>query len=103
MSRALDYLRADLHRAQHNGVTMMEVSTLDVAELVAKLEKLEKRGAIEFGGKPLGFCKGHKMRAMLNGSRSFITISRFKNENFDTPVSFTELPPVQPDADGGAQ
>lgn len=102
MSRALDYLRADLHRAQHNGVTMMEVSTLDVAELVATLEKLEKRAAIEFGGKPLGFCQGHQMRAMLHGKCKYLKVALYKNEQFNTPVSFTELPPVQPVADGGA-
>lgn len=85
------FLLAELHRAQYHGAKTIEISTAELSELLAKIESLEKRESIEFGGKPLGFVTGHKMRALLQGSRKYITLSRYKSDNFDMQVSFLEV------------
>ena len=85
------FLLAELHRAQHQGAKTLEISTTELSELLAKLESLENRESIEFGGKPLGFVTGHKMRALLQGSRKYITLSVYKSDNFDTEVSYLEV------------
>ena len=85
------FLLAELHRAQYQGAKTLEVSTAELSELLAKIESLEKRAAIEFGGKPLGFCTGHKMKAMLAGARKYITVSAYKSENFDTEISYVDV------------
>jgi hypothetical protein len=85
------FLLAELHRAQHHGAKTLEVSTAELSELLAKLESLEKRETIEFGGKPLGFATGHKLKAMLAGARKYITVSAYKSENFDTEVSCLDV------------
>lgn len=90
-----NFLLAELHRAQHQGAKTMEVSTAELSELLARLESLEKRAAIEFAGKPLGFVTGHKMRAMLAGARKYITVSAYKSETFDSEVTYLELPNVR--------
>jgi hypothetical protein len=85
------FLLAELHRAKHQGAKTLEVSTAELSEVMARLESLDKRAAIEFGGKPLGFVTGHKMKAMLAGARKYITVSAYKSENFDTEVSYLDL------------
>lgn len=85
------FLLAELHRAQHHGAKTVEVSTSELSEILAKIEALEKRASIEFGGKPLGFVTDHKMRAMLAGARKYITVSAYKSETFDRAVTYVEL------------
>lgn len=87
-----NFLLAELHRAQHQDAKTLEISTAELSELLAAIESAEKRESIEFGGKPLGFVTSHKMRAMLAGSRKYITVSRYKSETFDSPVTYAELP-----------
>lgn len=86
-----NFLLAELHRAQHQGAKTLEVSAFELSEVLSRLEALEKRAAIEFGGKPLGFVTAHKMKAMLAGARKYITVSAYKSENFDTEVSYLDL------------
>jgi len=86
------FLLAELHRAQHQGAKTLEVSTSELSEVLSRLEALEKRATIEFGGKHLGYATGHKLKAMLAGARKYITVSAYKSDNFDTEVTYLELP-----------
>ena len=92
MSRTLQYLQADMHRAMASGFESMDVQIADLKELLARVEAADARQAIEFSGKQLGFATAHKVRKMREGKANFIHISRHKNEHFDTEVFFTKLP-----------
>lgn len=100
MNKALQYMQADMHRAINSGATLMEVSILDLKELLSTVEACEKRQSIEFGGTPLGFCTSHKVRKMLAGKANYIHISRVRTENFDTPVCFTQMLPKPKSSEG---
>jgi hypothetical protein len=40
------HLLAELHRAQHQGARTLDVSTVELSELLARLEQLEARQAL---------------------------------------------------------
>jgi hypothetical protein len=85
------FLLAELHRAQHQGFKTLEISTIELSELLAKVESLEARAANEFNGKHLGYATGHKLKSMLSGARKYLTVSAYKTENFDTEVTIPEM------------
>lgn len=86
------FVLADLHRAMQRGEKSLEISVVDLSELLASLESLEARQSNEANGKHLGFATGHKLKSMLAGSRKYITVSAYKSEVFDSEVTYLEVP-----------
>lgn len=80
------FLLAELHRAQHQGHRTLEVSTVELSELLARLEAAEARAALEYGGKPLGYACCDKMEAMRRGARKYLTVALYKSDKFNQQV-----------------
>ena len=79
------HLLADLHRAQQRGDRSVEVPTLDLAQLLARLEALEARQAVAMCA-PVGWASRDKLEAMRRGARKYLTVALYKSEKFDTHV-----------------
>lgn len=79
------FLLADLHRAQHQGARTLDVSTVELAELLARLEALEARQTVA-QCVPVGWASGDKLEAMHRGARKYLTVALYKSEKFDTHV-----------------
>lgn len=79
------HLLADLHRAQHRGDRSLDVPTVDLAALLARLEALEAREAVARCA-PIGWAPADKLGAMQRGARKYLTVALYKSEKFDTHV-----------------
>lgn len=79
------YLLAELHRAQHQGARSLDVSTVELSELLARLEQLEQREAVA-QCKPVGWAPADKLEAMRRGARKYLTVALYKSDKFDTHV-----------------
>lgn len=79
------FLLADLHRAQQRGDRSLDVPTVDLAQLLARLEQLEARQAVAVCA-PVGWANGDKLEAMRRGARKYLTVALYKSDKFDTPV-----------------
>lgn len=79
------FLLAELHRAQHQGARTLDVSTVELAELLARLETLEAQQRVAVC-KPVGWAAGDKLEAMHRGARKYLTVALYKSEKFDTAV-----------------
>lgn len=79
------HLLADLHRAQHRGDRFVDVPTVDLAALLARIESLEARQAMA-RCTPVGWATADKLEAMQRGARKYITVSLYKSDKFDTHV-----------------
>lgn len=87
------WLLPEYHRADHLGRDTLEIKTKDLAELLAYVDAVRYRDAVEFGGKHLGFCDPEAMRAMLSREKTSISCISKKSARFCVAVSFLELPP----------
>lgn len=79
------HLLADLHRAQQRGDRSVDVPTVDLAQLLARLEQLEARQAVAVSS-PVGWADGGKLEAMRRGERKYLTVALYKSDKFDTHV-----------------
>jgi hypothetical protein len=92
MTADLNYLRAELHRAMQQGARSMNVGIEELSSMLATIDSNKEREAREFQGKLFGFVKIHKARAMLSGSRVYLTVSHVKHADFAMPLYFTGIP-----------
>lgn len=81
MSSVNNFLLAELHRAQHQGAKTLEVSTAELAELLARLESAERPM-----GKHVGWASSDKLEAMRHGARKYLTVALYKSDKFDEQV-----------------
>lgn len=79
------HLLADLHRAQQRGDRSVDVPTVDLAQLLARLEQLEARQAVAVCA-PIAWANGIKLEAMRRGARKYLTVALYKSDKFDTHV-----------------
>lgn len=79
------HLLADLHRAQQRGDRSMDVPTVDLAQLLARLEQLEARQTVAVCA-PVGWANVDKLETMQRGARKYLTVALYKSEKFDTHV-----------------
>lgn len=79
------HLLAELHRAQHQGARTLDVSTVELSELLARLEQLEARQAVARCA-PVGWAPADKIEAMRRGARKYVTVALYKSDKFDTHV-----------------
>lgn len=93
MNETVTWIMANMHRAMDNGQKDVVVSIEDLKELIAVVASSEARAKIEYAGKPLGFAKAERVRQLLTSERKKITVCLYKTAEYDTPVSFTDLPP----------
>lgn len=76
-----NFLLAELHRAQHQGAKTLEVSTAELAEILARLESAERPT-----GKPVGWASADKLEAMRHGARKYVTVALYNSDKFNEQV-----------------
>ncbi|WDH24076.1 hypothetical protein [Pseudomonas chlororaphis] len=87
MSQTIGYLLASLHRAQHQGDKTLNVSTLDLKEVLAELQSIKTREEMKCsGGALVGWADPVKVREMREGKRFYLTVRRKKSEHFSKQV-----------------
>lgn len=94
MTQTIDYLRAQLHRAQNQGEKTITIACLDLQELIASLQSVTENAKNDIVGQHAGWCRAADLRGICGGQRFRITMCRKKTEEFDTSVCFKELPPI---------
>lgn len=81
MNKTVMYLQADMHRAINAGRTNIEVSILDLKELIGEVMRAEARDTLERAGQVLGFARPEQVVAMASGKALFISIRRKKDKH----------------------
>lgn len=93
MSQTIDYLRAQLHRAQNQGDKTVSIATLDLQELIQISQSIIDKANKEVMGQHAGWCRSAHLREMCSGKRFRMTVRRQKTDEFDTSLGFKSLPP----------
>lgn len=81
MNKTIMFLQADMHRAINSGRTNIEVSILDLKELISEVMRAEARETLERAGQVLGFARPEQIVAMASGKALFISIRRKKDKD----------------------
>ncbi|WP_409302801.1 hypothetical protein [Pseudomonas sp. KCJK8993] len=103
MNQAIVYTKASLHRAINQGDKVMTISTLDLKDLLAELEKLQTRQDPARPSAPLvGWADPEKIEQMRQGRRRYLTISRKRGETFTQQVCATKAQPASKYAEEAA-
>lgn len=87
----IDYLRAEVSRAQKEGATSVLVRIPEMHSLLAQLAELEKRKAEEPKGtwRFAGYVNLGELESMRAGHSYTVRVSRGKRKNMDHPVYYT--------------
>lgn len=89
MNQTLMFLQADMHRAINDGNRTLEISVLDLKELLSSVMSQEGRELSERVGR-LGqgcaFIRPDKLRDLRSGKRMYCTIRLRKNEEFSEQI-----------------
>lgn len=86
MNRTLIFIQADMHRAINDGKTHLEVSVLDLKELVAAVCAAEGREQVERFGHLFGWIREESLREVREGRSLYCSIRRKKNDEYCLPV-----------------
>jgi hypothetical protein len=92
MNKTLMFIQADMHRAINEGRRHVEVSVLDLKELLAAVDSAAAREQNEKCGVIFGFVRPAMLSDMRSGKALHLTIRRKKNEEYCTPVYCDPLP-----------
>lgn len=85
MNQTLMFLQANMHRAINEGQRTMEVSVLDLKELLSVVLKAEYQ-EIAKQAHIFGWIDPVKLQEMRESNRYYASIRRGKNAIFTTPV-----------------
>jgi len=86
MNKTLAYIQADMHRAINAGRKSIEVSVLDLKELLGAVESAAARERNEKCGVIFGFVRTETLKEMRSGNVLYLSIRRKKNDEYRTPV-----------------
>lgn len=104
MNQTLMFLQANMHRAINEGQRSLEISVLDLKELLAAIMSFEGRELSERVaqlGQGCGFMRPDKLRELRAGKRMYCTIRLRKNEEFCEQIYC--LPEPRPPIDAMAE
>lgn len=85
MNKNLMFIQADMHRAINDGHKHMEVSILDLKELLSVVLKCEYQ-EIAAQAHIFGWIDPVKLKEMRESGRYYASIRRGKNASFSVPV-----------------
>lgn len=86
------WMMAEIHRSQNDANDKTStVNTADLIEVLSYVASIKERSRIEYAGKPLGYCRPHELRQMLNRDITRMLVISKKTRRFNTLVSFTEI------------
>lgn len=85
MNKTLMFLQADMHRAINDGRQSLDVSVLDLKELLSVVLKAEHQ---EMAAKVhiFGWIDPVKLQEMRENGRYYASVRRGKNDAFSVPV-----------------
>lgn len=86
MNKTVMYLQADMHRAINSGNTRIEVSILDLKELIGQVMSDTAKAKNESVGVIFGFIRKSQLDKMRKGQELYCSIRRKKNDEYCEPV-----------------
>lgn len=86
MNKTLLFIQADMHRAINDGRRSLEISVLDLKELIAAVASAEGREQAEKLGYIFGFIRKETLNDMRSGKSLYCSIRRKKNLEYTDPV-----------------
>ena len=86
MNKTLMFLQADMHRAINEGRRHVEVSVLDLKELLGAVESAAAREQNERCGVVFGFVRKEMLKDIRSGNTLFISARRKRNDEYCDPV-----------------
>lgn len=101
MSKTLLFIQADMHRAINEGRSRLEVSVLDMKELLGEVMRAQARDEKEKLGIVFGFIRKDQLGNMRKGAELYCSIRRKRNEEYCEPVYCDPL--AKTDVDATAQ
>lgn len=85
MNKTLMYLQADMHRAINEGKRAIEVSVLDLKELLSVVLKCEYQ-EISAQAHIFAWIDPIKLKELRESGRYYASVRRGKNSSFSVPV-----------------
>lgn len=85
MNQTLMFIQADMHRAINEGRRSVDVSVLDLKELLSHVLKAEYQ-EIAKQAHIFGWIDPVKLRELRENGRYYASVRRGKNQTFSTPV-----------------
>lgn len=86
MNRTLMFVQADMHRAINDGRRDLNISVLDLKELLSAVASAEAREKAERCGIIFGFIRKEQLMRMRSGKELYCSIRRKKNDEYCEPV-----------------
>lgn len=86
MNKNMLFIQADMHRAINEGRRHIEVSVLDLKELLAAVDSAAAREQNEKYGVIFGFVRKETLGEMRSGKALYLSIRRKKNDEYCEPV-----------------
>lgn len=79
-----------MDRSKNQGARVVEVSILDLEEILSLAESADARGQIASANKHAGWAKPGSISMMTGGKKKFITVSKRRSDEFNTEVFFAD-------------
>lgn len=90
MSRTISYLRADLDRAKNQGSRSLDVSILDLDEILRLAESSSMHERTGNAKKHAGWIKPGSLSMLRSGKKKFTRISQRRSDEFNTEIFFAD-------------
>lgn len=90
MNRTISYLRADMDRSKNQGARSLDVSILDLEEVLKLAESVEYLDKMARAGKHAGWAKPGSISMLNGGKKKYTRISRRRSDEFNTEVFYAD-------------
>lgn len=90
MNRTISYLRADMDRAKNHGARTLDVSILDLDEILRLAESCEIHNLAVSATKHAGWAKPGSISMLNGGKKKYTRISRRRSDEFNTEVFYAD-------------
>lgn len=90
MNRTISYLRADMDRAKNHGERTLDVSILDLDEILRLAASAEHFEKISRPPKHAGWAKPGSISMLNGGKKKYTRISKRRSDEFNTEVFYAD-------------
>lgn len=90
MNRTISYLRADMDRAKNQGSRSLDVSILDLDEILRLAESSSMHERTGSAKKHAGWIKPGSLSMLRSGKKKFTRISQRRSDEFNTEIFFAD-------------
>lgn len=88
MNRTIQYLNADLARAQQQGAKTLDISTADLAEVIRLAERGASLEEVDKAKKRGGWVSPAALLAMISGKAKTVRIHRKRSDRANTQLFY---------------